>query len=275
MIERILHKFIFNASMPRSGSELLQVILHQNPRIYGSTTSPLLEYQFAARGNYGLAEVKSQDPALMQKAFIAMCGAMANGYYSELTDRPVICDKNRGWSHYYEWVDQWHPMPKMICMVRDLRSIFGSMERKYRENRHTPEGPDNPAQLQGMTVEQRVSHWLNAAPIGLALTRTLDCFQRDVAKHMLFVRYEDLCATPEDAMRRIYEYIEEPYFEHNFKDIHKEITEDDSHFGVYGQHTVHPVLRPVAPSDWRDVLPAPIAANIRATAPWYHDAFGY
>lgn len=275
MAKRLFYKFIFNASMPRAGSELLQVILHQNSHIYGSTTSPLLEYQYAARGNYDLAEVKSQNPALMQKAFIAMCGAMANGYYSELTDRPVVCDKNRGWSHYYEWVDQWYPQPKMICMVRDLRSIVGSMERRYRDNRHRPEGPDNPAQLQGMTVEQRAAHWLNSAPVGLALQRTLDCFQRDVAKHMLFVRYEDLCADPSSAMRRIYEHIGEDYFEHDFNNIQKEVEEDDSHFGVYGQHTVRPVLTPVLPSDWKDVLPAPIAANVRATAKWYHDAFSY
>jgi sulfotransferase len=274
-MERLIYQFIFNASMPRSGSELLQVILHQNPRIYGSTTSPLLEYQFAARGNYNLAEVKSQDPDLMQKAFIAMCGAMANGYYSELTDRPIVCDKNRGWSHYYEWVDQWYPMPKMICMVRDLRSIIGSMERKYRDNRHRPEGPDNPAALQNMTVEQRAAHWLNSAPVGLALARTLDCFQRGVAKHMLWVRYEDLCADPEAAMRRIYEYVGEPYFEHDFNNLSKEVEEDDSHFGVFGQHTVRPRVEATRQGDWMDMLPNAVAVNVRATAPWYHNAFEY
>ena len=70
-------KFIFNASIPRSGSELIQVLLSQNPKIYGSATSPLLEYQFGARQNYDLPEVKSQDPQLMFDAFINMCEQMA------------------------------------------------------------------------------------------------------------------------------------------------------------------------------------------------------
>jgi membrane-associated HD superfamily phosphohydrolase len=59
--------------MPRSGSELLQCILHQNPRIYASTTSPVLEYIFAIRQNFDLPEVKSQDPALMKEAFLEVC----------------------------------------------------------------------------------------------------------------------------------------------------------------------------------------------------------
>ena len=268
-------RMIFNTSMPRSGSELLQVILHQNPRIYASPTSPLLEYQFGARGNYGLAEVKSQDPALMQSAFIAMCKGMAESYYGAITDRPIVCDKNRGWSHYYEWVEQWHPEPKMICMVRDLRSIIGSMERIFRRHRHTPAGPDNPRDLQNMTVEARAKYWLNTQPVGLALARTLDLFQRNLAEKMLFVRYEDLCTNPQETLNDVYEYIGEEPFEHDFDNIQKEVVEDDSHFGVYGQHAVRPKLVAPRRSDWEDVLPKHVAEGIRQGTPWYFEQFQY
>lgn len=268
-------RLIFNTSMPRSGSELLQVALHQNPRIYGSATSPLLEYQFAARGNYELPEVKSQDPVLMQKAFLAACKGMAEGYYSALTERPIVCDKNRGWAHYYEWAEQWCPEPKMICMVRDLRSVIASMEKAYRKNRHAPTGPDNPAQLQGMTVGQRTQHWLNSQPIGLALQRTLDCFQRDVAKKMLFVRYEDFTRNPQGEMERIYDFIGEPAFTHDFNNLKKEVYEDDSHFGIFGNHHVAPKVTPAKPKDWEPTIPADVAAAIRHGNAWYFDAFGY
>ena len=59
-------QFIFNSSMPRSGSELLQCILHQNDNIYASSTSPVLEYWFGARGNQNLPEVRSQPQELMK-----------------------------------------------------------------------------------------------------------------------------------------------------------------------------------------------------------------
>ena len=268
-------KFIFNCSMPRAGSELLQVILHQNPKIYGSSTSPLLEYQFGARTNYNLAEVKSQDPQLMKDAFISMCSFMAQGYYEAITDRPIICDKNRGWTHYWEFVNQWNPNPKMICMVRDLRSIVASMERIYRNNRHNPEGPDNPAQLQNMTVSQRVQYWLSSQPIRLALQRTLDLFQRDIAKNIFFIRYEDLCSRSEEILKGLYDYLEEEPYEHDFSNIVKTVQEDDSYFGIFGSHSVKSQIKPIKPSDWSDVLIPDIANSIRKNNDWYFSCFNY
>lgn len=268
-------KIIHNTSMPRSGSELLQVILHQNPEIYASTTSPLLEYQFGARNNYGLPEVLSQDPKLMQTAFISMCGSMAQAYYKPITDRPIVIDKNRGWSHYYEWVEQWTPNPKMICMVRDLRDIIASFERIYRANRHTPAGPDNPAELRNMTVGQRTQHWLTTQPVGLALQRTLDLFQKKLDQKILFVRYEDLCNNTEETIKQIYKYLELEPYTHKFTDLKKEVEENDSYFGVYGKHTVKPEIEPVKSQAWSDVLNTDIANYVKEQHKWYFDAFGY
>lgn len=262
--------------MPRSGSELLQVILHQNPDIYASATSPLLEFQFAARQNMGLPEVRSQPPALMESAFISMCEGMARSYYQRITDRPVVCDKNRGWSHYYEWVDRWNPAPKMLCLVRDLRDIVASLERIYRNTRHLPFGPDNPAEISGMTVEQRAQYWLNTQPVGLALARTADLFQRGVAKQIHFVRYEDLCNHPEDTLSDCYGYLDLPVFVgHNFSTLSKEVAEDHSYFGPYGDHSVASELRPAKSNAWADVLPKPVASAIRKEFDWYFDAFRY
>lgn len=266
---------VFNTSMPRSGSELLQVILSQHPNIYASVTSPLLEYQFAARGNYELPEVKSQDPNLMQKAFINMCHSMATGYYSEITNNPTIIDKNRGWSFYYEWVEQWNPNPKMICMVRDLRSIISSMEKIYRKNRHMPIGPDNPAQMQNLTLDDRANYWLNSQPVGLALQRTFDLFQRGVADKMLFVKYEDLCSNPQETMNTVLDFIGEESFEFDFENITKTVYEDHSLYGPYGNHSVQRVLVHSDPHPWANVLPRNLANSIRNNVRWYFDQFNY
>jgi len=266
---------IFNSSMPRAGSELMQVLLHQNPRIYGSATSPLLEYQFAARGNYDLPEVKSQEPEQQQAAFVSMCKSMAQGYYAPLTDRPIICDKNRGWAHYYEWVAQWNADPRMLCWVRDLRSIIASMERLYRKNRHRPSGVDNPTQLEGMTVMDRANYWLDTQPVGLALRRTQDTFLRDIGEKIHWVRYEDLCASPQNEMNKIYSYIGESSFEHDFENIQKEVHEDDAVYGIYGSHKVGSTIRPAKPADWADVLPLDVANAVAQRCAWYQNTFNY
>jgi sulfotransferase len=261
--------------MPRSGSELLQCILHQNPRIYASTTSPVLEYIFAVRQNFDLPEVKSQDPVLMKEAFLEVCRGIPPAYYSKLTKAPVVVDKNRGWLHYKEWANQFVPNAKYICMVRDLRSIVASLERIYRSNRHSPQGIDNPHQLTNMTVWQRVDYWLNTQPVGLALLKTMDAFERRVTDDVLFIKYEDLCNNPEETMSKVYSYIDEPFFGHDFSNIEKQIKEDDSHFGIFGSHSVKPVIQPVKQNDWSDVLSDEVAEFVKQKALWYFSTFRY
>ena len=76
-----MKRFHVNSSLPRSGSELLQCLLMQNPEIYASVTSPLLEYWYGAYGNYDIAEVKSQPKELMKNAFTNFCRSGTFGYY--------------------------------------------------------------------------------------------------------------------------------------------------------------------------------------------------
>ena len=270
-----MKKIIFNASMPRSGSELFQAVISQNPEIYGSATSPLLEYQFAARNNFELPEVRSQDPETMKSAFLNMNMGMAQSYYEPITDKPIICDKNRGWSHYYEWVEQWNPKPKMICMVRDLRSVVASMERIFRKNRQNPQSIDDPANMQNMTVGQRVNHWLNTQPVGLGLQRTLNLFETGISENILFIRYEDFCKNPQREMDNVYEFIGEDSFKHDFKNIVKTVQEDDSHFGIFGNHSVKKSIQKPKQKDWSDVLNDEISDAIVKSAEWYFTEFNY
>jgi sulfotransferase len=264
----------FNTSMPRSGSELLQVILHQNPSVYASSTSPLLEYQFAARQNFSLPEVQSQPLELMETAFLSMCRSMAEGYYSAITDRPYIIDKNRGWSHYYEWVSLWNPNPKMICMVRDLRDVFSSFERIYRNNRHLPVGPDDPVNIQNMTLYQRLNHWQNTQPIGLALQRTADLFQKGIHEKILFVRYEDLCNSPSETMKTVYRYLGLEEFSHNFSNIEKMVQENDKLFGPYGSHKIKSFLSQNK-STWKETIGLEAGEMIVQQNKWFFNNFEY
>lgn len=273
--------FIFNSSMPRAGSELMQVILHQNPQIYGSATSPLMEYQYGMRANTGLSEVKSQPKDLMDKAFISSCRGVAEGYYSALTDRPVVCDKNRGWATNYHWLSRWSPAPKIIVMVRDLRGILASLERIYRKNAHTSECAQLPTQL-----DRRLAHWLDmnmqtvpnnpsigSTPLGLALNRIHGYSMDGTSDHLLFVKYEDLCQDPAATMSRVYAYLGMEEFQHDFDHIQKEVVEDCSFFGVFGDHNVSPKIKPA--QKWHDVLPESLSDLVRKEYDWYFSALRY
>ena len=269
-----MDKLIFNCSMPRSGSELIQVILHQNPRIYASTTSPLHAFLTQTQGILASETVRSQNKNIMRKGYMSMCKHMTEGWYKGITDRPVVIDKSRDWSSEYEWINEWNRDPKIICMVRDLRSIAASMERNFRKNKHNS-FMEQPNEMQNLTVLDRVNTWLNGVPVGLSLKRIQNLFQKRLDGKIFFIKYEDFCKDPDSWMPNIYDFIGEELYLHDYNNIIKEIEEDDSAFGIFGNHQVRQVLEEPKPNDWEDMIDENIAFGIRDSFSWYFDAFGY
>jgi sulfotransferase len=181
-------KIYFQSSLPRSGSTLFQNIIAQNPNFYSTPTSGLLELVFGAKGNFqNSPEFKAQDAQLMDKAFLAFCKGGINAYFNSLTDKPYILDKNRGWGVCYSLSNMiFGSEPKIVFMVRDLRAIYASMEKKYRKNPHKENYIVNPAQMQGTTVDKRIDIWSNQAPVGVALDRLKDIIQQGLDKKNTF-----------------------------------------------------------------------------------------
>ena len=63
-------QIFFNASMPRAGSTLIQNILMQNPEIYSTPTSGVIEFLLNARTIYTTGDAfKAQDPEVMKQGF--------------------------------------------------------------------------------------------------------------------------------------------------------------------------------------------------------------
>jgi sulfotransferase len=266
-------KICFNSSLPRSGSTLLQNILAQNPRFYCSPTSGMFDLLYGARELYSnLHLIKAQDPATMKRAFLGFCRGGLRGYYEGVTDRPVVVDKSRGWLHQYEWIEMFHPNPKILVCIRDLRAILSSMEKLFRKNRHIKDPEDHPVRSNMTTVRNRVGHWLNNPPVGPALLRLIDAIERGVDKRLHFIKFEELTARPEPTMKRVYEYLEEPYFAHDFEHVEQATVEDDAQHGFYGDHTIRPNVQPVA-LDYREVLGEQACTQIKQSYGLFYAKF--
>lgn len=259
--------------MPRSGSELLQVLFDQNPEIYGSPTSPLLEYWFGARANRNTVEAQSQPQALMDDAFFGFCKGGMEGYYSNITEKPIVLDKSRGWIAYYKFLESViEAKPKMVCMVRDLREIFTSMEKVYRKTRHLPVGPDNPSAMENITIEGRITHWERSQPIGLGLERLYDAKVQGYLQDVHIVRFEDLTTYPKATMQGIYEYLELPYFKHDFNNIIKSVEENDQAYGVYGDHKVKSKITSM-PFTHNEIIGTALSDYLLEKYEWYFSDF--
>lgn len=270
-----MEKIFYQSSLPRAGSTLLQNILAQNPDIYATPTSGVLELIFAARGNYtNSQEFKAQDSILMKKGFQAFCHEGMKGYYNAITDRKYIIDKSRGWGIHYDFLNFVNPEPKIICMVRDLRDIFASMEKNYRKNPDKADGILDWSKMQGTTVPKRVDIWAQNPPVGMAIERLGEIFRMGTDNKMLFVKFEDLCLHPNTELTRIYNYLDIPYFKHDFDNVQQVTKEDDEVYGAFGDHNIRMKVEPV-PSKARQLLGKDVVDWIWNNYRWFFDEFKY
>jgi sulfotransferase len=268
-------KIFFQSSLPRSGSTLLQNIFAQNPKFYATPTSGMFELLYAARQNYTESpEFKAQDPELMQQAWKGFCEGALNGYFQGITDKPYVVDKSRAHAIHYDFINFFYPNPKIVVMVRDLRDVFASMEKNYRANQDKASPLINHAELRGTSTPKRIDIWANSQPVGMAIERLAEVLRQGLDTKMLFVRYEDLCLHPENEMRRIYEFLEVEHYDHDFDNIEQVTKEDDSVYGIFGDHKIRTKLEPTR-SVAKELLGRDVTNWIWDTYKWFFDYFRY
>jgi sulfotransferase len=271
----MVKQVIFNASLPRAGSTLLQNVLMQNPDIYSTPTSGVIEFLLNARTIYSTGDAfKAQDPKEMEKAFHSFCVNGLYGYFNALTDRPYVVDKSRAWLGNFRFANFIQPGSKAIVMVRDLRGIFASMEKNYRKNSHKDPQIVNGVQLKNMTADTRLQHFSVSPPVGPALEWLYDAVQQGYDQHMLFIRFEDFTRDPETEMKRVYHYLNLPYFQHDFDNVEQLTHENDVIHGIFGDHQIQPKIQPLA-EDYTSILGFHNCDKIKQHYGWFYTRFNY
>lgn len=271
-----MENLFFQSSLPRAGSTMLQNILAQNPDIYATPTSGVLELVFAARENYSKSpEFIAQDKDLMRKGYLAFCKEGMDAFYNAITDKKYVIDKSRGWGIHFDFITSIRgEEPKIICMVRDLRDVFASMESNFRKNPEKSQGIVDWSTGQATTVEKRIDFWIQNPPVGMAIERLREVIRLGNDAKILFVKYEDLCLRPEGEFNRIYQYLGIPYFKHDFDNIEQVTKEDDEVYGAFGDHVIRRQLK-LNPSKAKSVLGVDVCNWIHANYKWFYDYFKY
>ena len=158
-------------------------------------------------------------------------------------------------------------------MVRDLRDVYSSMEKAFRKNPNKETIVDWNG-LKNNTVPKRIDYWASGVPVGIAIERLESIIQCKDDHKVLFVRYEDFCLNPEQQMARIYNYLEIPYFQHNFDFIPQITHENDSPHMGFGDHIIRNTLQ-MKPSDAQDILGKGVCDWIIGRYKWFYDYFKY
>jgi sulfotransferase len=265
----------YQSSLPRAGSTLLQNIIGQNPQFHVTPTSGMIDLMLGTRIGYnGNKESKAGDKDMWREGFYAYCREGFKGYLQNLTDKPYILDKNRAWGSYYRLINEINPNPKIIFMVRDLRAVFASMEKKFRMHPDIDDGMLDNGKLANITTHQRVETWAGGHPIGYAVNKLHQSILDKTAQNFLFIRYEDLCTNPKPQVDSIYRFFGLEPFEHDYKHIPQITIEDDTVHGIYGDHIIRNILG-MLPDDSKEVLGQYTSEWIYNQYKWYYDTFGY
>lgn len=227
-----MRKMHFISGLPRSGTTLLAGILKQNPAFTTGVTSPVtrilqgVEWATSREQNFALLLSDEQKLALRQSIFTSV--------YPGGT---IAFDKGHIWTAKMAVIAAMFPGAKVLALVRDIAWVMDSFERLYQRN---------PLEMSGFhhfktdtTVYLRCAK-LGAADgvVGRAFDALKEAYYGPFRDRLLLVEYIKLTTQPAATMAKIYDFLGEPFFQHDFKNVELSADELDRALGMPGLHTV-------------------------------------
>jgi len=252
----------FISGLPRSGSTLLAALLRQNPRFHANMSGPL-----AGMVNAMLGEMSDRNEFSMfisnEQRRRVLHGLFEN-FYGEDFKADVIFDTSRSWCAKLPMLCELFPRVKMIACVRHVSWVVDSIERLIRSNALQPSSIFN--FQPGGTVYSRAEGVANGeGMVGFAYNALKEAFYGEHAPHLMLLQYETLVRDPAKAMAAVYEFIDEPVFQHDFDNVQFDAEAFDQRAGTPGLHTIG---SKVSAQERTTVLPPDVFRRFENDAFW-------
>jgi len=204
-------QLFFLVAQPRSGNTLFTSIMNQNPEIACTPNSITLEIMkdlFLLKKTdvfYNYPDHKSLDNVLDMVYDI---------YYKDWPQRIIIDRGPVMTKDNFSLIKKHFKRPfKCIVLLRDLMDVLASFMKWYTEN------PDAfPNRFNCKNDEEKLSMLMNnQGGIAKELKAIKNAFNYPDICH--FIKYDDLVAQPEQEIRKVYQFMNLPYFNHRFEDL--------------------------------------------------------
>ena len=207
------HKFFFLVALPRSGNTLFASIINQNPEIACTGNSITLEIM---KELYLLKRIDAFQNFPDYKSLDNILDNVYNLYYKDWTQKiiidrgPVMLSGNPG---NFELMQKHFKKPfKCIVLLRDLMDVLASYIQWYTDN------PDSFVNKLGSNDEEKLFKLMHKeGAVAKELNAIKNAFNYPNMCH--FVKYDDIVADPEKEFRKIYDFLEEPYYPHYFENL--------------------------------------------------------
>jgi sulfotransferase len=242
-----MKKHYFISGLPRAGSTLLCNILAQNTKFYVSpATSGCHDVLFGIRNQWDKL-IEHQAEGVNYGQLHRVLSSCLDSYHN--TEKEIIIDKGRGWLFLIEMIEFIKAEPaKIIVPVRNISEILASFENLWRKSKGVTQWNFEQSDFfKAQTVEGRCDIWAGASqPVGLAYNRVKDAIYRGKSNSLFFLEFDELTNNPADTFRKIYEFIEEDIFMHDFENIEQITKEDDINVHRIPElHTIRPRVEPI------------------------------
>lgn len=213
-ISRTLH---FITGLPRSGSSVISSLLNQNPSIASDTNSVLSHVVQGMNQSWPMSSNISISD--MQQIKLQSMRAVLWGYH-EHHPQSVIFDRSLSWIPLIPVVEELlGAQIKILVCVRNPAEILASFERSRAQS---PLWAADLERTMGGKSSIASRAFFYAGPEGVLGTTHRDVQDSVVMGYldrMLFVDYGLFCSNPRSQTRRIYDFFDLPYHEHDFRDI--------------------------------------------------------
>ena len=203
-------KLFFLVAQPRSGNTLFTSIINQNPEIACTPNSITLEIM---KDLFLLKQTDVFQNYPDHKSLDNVLDVVYDTYYKDWP-QPIIIDRGPVMTEGNLYLMQKHfkrPF-KCIVLLRDTVDVLASYMKWYTEN------PDAFVNKLANTDEEKLSIVMNKDG---AVAKDLEAIKnsynyKDICH---YVKYDDLVLQPEQEIRKVYQFMNLPYFNHRFQDL--------------------------------------------------------
>ena len=215
-MENLTRKLFFLVALPRSGNTLFASIMNQNKEIAATANSVTLEIM---KDLYLLKKTDVFENFPDHKSLDNVLNNVFTNYYQQWPQRiiidrgPVTATGNPG--NFELMQKHFKPGFKCIVLLRDLMEVLASYMQWYTEN------PDAfPNRYGHNTDEEKLLMLMNKdGAVAKDLNAIKNSYNYPSICH--YVRYDDMVTNPEQEFRKIYQFLDEPYFNHRFDNLNQ------------------------------------------------------
>ena len=218
-------QYFFLSGLFRSGNTVLSSILNQNPKIYSSPISSLVEHMWQSNlvlKNFQ-ASVSNLDNHERSKSLIS---SMIGEYYKDV-NKEVIFDRTKGWinpANITMLRDYVSDNPKIVFTTRPILEIMASYiaiskDGLVAEMNNSEFVHDIDLSVNDNLADYLFSHHSNFGSNLRWALESIDKPENNGVIHL--VKYEELLSSPQQTMDSIYDFLGIDRFSHDFDNILK------------------------------------------------------